>query len=116
MKPIALYYLGLLEKLRGAALGQGYALGLHGSVQRDLDLIAAPWSESAKPAESLVEALRVAVGGACHLPSVAERPHGRKCWVIYLPFREAASTPYIDLSVMPLASPPPPPKPAGPPP
>lgn len=106
MKPIALYYLGVLDTIRAVARGMGYAVGLHGSLQRDFDLIAVPWSDDAKPAEELVEAIRVAVNGACAPieTSFCKKPHGRRAWSIYFTdddARRQSTTPIIDLSVMP---------------
>jgi hypothetical protein len=79
----------------------GYALTLHGSMNRDLDIVAVPWSDDAAPATSLVDAMVKASYGiiAPHeqpdLPY--RRPHGRLCWPIRL-----VGGHYIDLSVMPL--------------
>jgi hypothetical protein len=89
----------------------GYALGLHGSMQRDLDLIAVPWTDEAKDAYDLVCAIRDAVCGhiidewdfvSCRdeedfkkrNPTI--KPHGRLVWDIQL-----GGGIYIDLSVFP---------------
>jgi hypothetical protein len=42
-REIKRYYTSLLPELRRVAREYGYELGLHGSMTRDLDLIAAPW-------------------------------------------------------------------------
>ncbi len=82
----------------------GYAIGVHGSRVRDLDLMAMPWVADAKPAIELVAALEAALGGFVTqrtsegIEWPRRRPHGRMCWVIHL-----GAGPYIDLSVMPLA-------------
>ena len=89
----------------------GYAIGLHGSMARDLDLIAVPWTRAAAPAETLVEAIRDAVGGVIRNDPVHDgneydlttrnperKPHGRMAWSIYF----SGHRYYIDLSVMPL--------------
>lgn len=111
MKPIALYYLSLLDDIRAAARGMGYAVGLHGSLQRDLDLIAVPWRADCKTAEELVQAVTFAVGGFVHMEGVENKPHGRKAWIIRLTDAAAQrehkiplGTAIIDLSVMPLIS------------
>lgn len=36
-----------IEQIRAAAREIGYAIGVHGTLERDLDLIAAPWTEEA---------------------------------------------------------------------
>ncbi len=99
-------YAALLPTLQRVARECGYALAVHGTMTRDLDLIAAPWTEEATDDETLTEALRAAVGGkiygAMHNAKTGKtdlnpvsRPHGRKGWVIHL------GGPYLDVSVMP---------------
>jgi hypothetical protein len=74
-------------------------------MNRDLDLIACPWTETAVSAEALVAAVLNAVSGefapwdtdAGRNPCV--KPHGRRAWSIYFSGHEF----YIDLSIMPLA-------------
>lgn len=101
MKPIAIYYLSLLDDIRAAARSCGYAVGLHGTCSRDFDLIACPWRDDAKSAEELAEAIAFVVGGAHRKETVCEKPHGRKAWLIYLPPGGGTLTPMLDLSVMP---------------
>lgn len=91
--------IGVLYVVRAIARQSGYAVGWHGSVARDLDLIAVPWTEDADPPERLVARIMEAVGGAyTHgQENPSRRPHGRLSYAINLhpgPF-------YIDLSVMP---------------
>ncbi len=78
----------------------GYSIGLHGSMKRDCDLIAAPWTEEAVPAEDLIQRLCAAldaspVGG--QNPEPAQKPHGRLAWCLQINgwFK------IIDISVMP---------------
>jgi hypothetical protein len=83
----------------------GYALAIHGSMGRDLDLIAAPWTSEAVSAEELAEAIREHTGGFLK-PSEEDdyhrfgkpgcKPHGRLCFAYQL-----GGGPYVDLSVMP---------------
>lgn len=61
-----LLYDELLPRLRSAARVAGYALAVHGSGARDLDLVAARWVEHALHPESLLERLRL----ACFLRSI----------------------------------------------
>lgn len=108
VKPIAIYYLNhVLPKARDIASGFGYALAVHGSMSRDLDLVAIPWTDDAKSAEDLVEAIRAGFNGVIKNDPNAPvgdyinrnpkpKPHGRLAWSIYL-----GAGPYIDLSVMP---------------
>lgn len=104
-------YRRLIGPLRAKAREFGYAIGVHGTLQRDIDLIAVPWGTDAAPARELAEALfavcQMVNGYAAWSWSMkgAEytldgcpggKPHGRLGWVINL-----GGGPYIDLAVMP---------------
>ena len=110
-------YTHALLMARATARSHGYALAVHGSQMRDLDLIAVPWIEEASTPEVLVEAIRRAVKGTYSAGTqagndiITKQPHGRLTWAIHLegvdrglldelvagkvPFH-----PYLDLSVM----------------
>ena len=47
----------IYDDLRKAAMDCGWALGLHGSLASDMDIMAMPWTEDAKPAEDMIKAL-----------------------------------------------------------
>jgi hypothetical protein len=122
MKPatIAPAYACIYPGLCEIAREHGYALAIHGSVARDLDLIAIPWrDENILPAEQLVNKLTAHLG-ACLYPDLLRRshvpeshieqilarpenaqpaikPHGRLAWNIHL---DAGCK--VDLSVMPI--------------
>lgn len=100
----------MVPHVTAVARQYGYAIGLHGSMARDLDLIAVPWADEAAPVETLVEAIRDAVDGIIRNDPPTEgnkyhqttsnpghKPHGRLAWSIYF----AGHRFYIDLSVMP---------------
>lgn len=116
----------LIGPLREVARRLGYAIGVHGTLKRDIDLIACPWTSSAVSARTLVRALqakaREIVGyaepGRIEMNSsnpqwfrdgcagyikghgrITKKPHGRRCWPIHL--TPTQDGPYIDLSVMP---------------
>lgn len=106
------YYDELMPALREAARLKGYALTAHGSLARDIDLVAIPWTEQAVPAQDLVEALLKEVQEATKAAGHEEgyigfegdgsknlvgekKPHGRRAWSIHV------DGTYIDLSVMP---------------
>jgi hypothetical protein len=109
-------YEWLIGPLREKARELGYALAAHGTLVRDIDLIAVPWTRTAVDARTLAQALNdVAAayngGTAFRKPdeddayfwagSPGLKPHGRLVWSIHL-----GGGPYIDLSVMPRADPP----------
>ena len=75
----------------------GYALALHGSLRRDCDLVAVPWTETAAHPDKLVKALVDRLGGCVPKGEYKVlKAHGRMTWVIYV-----GGGGYIDLSVMP---------------
>jgi len=102
---IAVYYLSLLSDIREAARKCGYAIAIHGSLSRDFDLIAAPWTDEASDMATLVEAVRSSVDGTLaddhRNPGV--KPHGRIAYTILL--HEWTGGAFIDLSVMPKGKP-----------
>lgn len=100
----------LLPVIREAARACGYAVGVHGSMRRDLDLIAAPWIACASDAETLARAIRDAiaekVGPAYWRVHETPGPHGRRWANIHLSSEGGVRTragifPFIDLSIMP---------------
>ncbi len=106
----------LLPALREVAHRHGYALALHGSVERDVDILAAPWRDGATGAPGLMAALFTATeavmgyatwsGGWTEretfapplgsLPNPTVKPHGRLGYSILI-----GGGPYLDISVMP---------------
>ena len=77
------FYANLFPELRQIAIDHGYALALHGSVMRDMDLIAVAWVTDAKHYSLLVEAMVKAVGG--FIPHEMEvKDNGRICFNICL--------------------------------
>jgi hypothetical protein len=92
---------------RNAAKKCGYALAVHGSEVRDLDLLAVPWIENpAFDADAVADRIREAVKGQFGLHLVTEKPHGRRAYVIWPKGHKKrfADSWYIDLSVMPRAA------------
>jgi hypothetical protein len=111
----------LIGPLRERARQLGYALAVHGTLKRDIDLIACPWTPEAVDARTLAEALQAVArehngGLAFHKPSETGefflrgcpglKPWGRLVWSYHL-----GGGPYIDLSVMPRTPEPWPPQP-----
>lgn len=99
----ALLYPALVEVARW----HGYALALHGSLGRDMDVIAVPWTEDAADPVALMDAMVGAAGlrigakpDATGPMESVEKPHGRLAWSLHL-----AGGAYIDLSVIPPRAP-----------
>lgn len=96
-----LYYAAIIPSLRQAAFEKGYALALHGSLVKDLDLIAVPWVAEAVDSFRLASTLAERIG-ATITSQCTDMPHGRISFTIEMPrFGELVAPGYIDLSVMP---------------
>jgi len=87
---------------RATAWQYGYALAMHGSFTRDLDLIAVPWTEHAASAEHLVKVIAHRAGLTIQDPPAKAKPHGRTAWSLLFP--EPRDPRFVDLSVMPRAA------------
>lgn len=94
----------VLPPMRRAAIDEGYAITVHGSLSRDIDLVAIPWREHnvAEP-DRLVAVLCGAVSGVtgrCNFQKDwTEKPHGRRAKMLLVWCGQ--NTADIDLSVMP---------------
>lgn len=60
-----LFYTSYYGELIDIARSHGYALALHGSVARDMDLILVPWVENPDPAEDVLKDFQMTVGDGC---------------------------------------------------
>jgi hypothetical protein len=91
-------YARIFTKARCISWSEGYALLLHGTATRDLDLLAVPWTESACDARHLVGR----IARACDLEVIAllsPKPHGRTATTLM--FKGFNDPRFVDLSVMP---------------
>jgi len=100
------YYDVLIEALRHVAYRCGYALAVHGSLKRDIDLIACPWRDTAVDAYHLMDKIQKATLSIIGVARVKkfdeqpeEKPCGRLAWVFYLTPDDNGV--YLDISVMP---------------
>jgi hypothetical protein len=95
----------ILPGMRRAAKDAGYAITVHGSLNRDIDLVAVPWREhNVWSMDALLDVLlgaARAVTGRCNCERKewTVKPHGRRtkamlAWV-------GETTVHLDLSVMP---------------
>lgn len=87
----------------------GYNLVLHGSMARDLDLIAIPWVKELGNVDEMVEKFAEVLGGWV-MPLTEERkkcfPHGRESRVVninrdWIPETKTDKQYYIDISIIP---------------
>ena len=89
----------LYPHLADIARSMGYSLAIHGTMDRDLDLIACPWTEDAVAPILLVQAIGayVDVFTPTSFDGPEDKPCGRKAWLINMD-----GGVQIDISVMPI--------------
>lgn len=91
-------YARVFTKARCLAWAEGYALTVHGTATRDLDLLACPWEDRACKPEHLVNR----IVEACDLQITigpTQKPHGRRAYTLM--FKEFGDPRFVDLSIMP---------------
>ena len=64
-----------IDRIRELAKEVGYAIGVHGSLERDLDLIATPWSDGAVDPKSLAQHIAKGLSGT--VIAEEQKPLGR---------------------------------------
>jgi hypothetical protein len=100
-------YAWMIPYLTRVARRHGYALGVHGSMSRDLDLIAVPWVEDASEPDELIEELakltdgKVQTKGDSKEWNVGNKPHGRAAYTIVY----NGAWHFLDISVLPKVNP-----------
>lgn len=95
----AIPYLLYFPSLRRVAREHGYALAIHGSLNRDFDLVAVAWASEASEPEALVDAICRENQLLVAVRDQQDKPHGRRCWTL----KGIADVPHgwVDLSVVP---------------
>lgn len=96
----------ILPSVRRVARFHGYAVAVHGSLSRDIDLVAVAWTDTASGPAELVQAVRGAiasVAGNClihgGIEKPTQKPHGRIAYTMIHP----GFIGDIDLSIIPPA-------------
>lgn len=87
-----------IHDLQTIARAHGYAIAIHGSMQRDLDVIAVPWTTKAVQPKTLVKRLCDGLDlmfDASRNPT--EKPHGRLAWSLH---PNSGGSCWLDLSVI----------------
>lgn len=100
MKPKPSYapvYAALYPELAEIFRKHGYALAIHGSLQRDFDLIAIPWTENPSEAKTIIDEITTTFDINL-IGEGTKKLHGRTAWTISIGFGNCA----IDLSFMPI--------------
>ncbi len=82
----AAFYACMWEDLKTAALNSGWALGLHGSLSNDMDIMAMPWTEDSVSAWEMIGELCKCFTDAGELRSSvrvsADKPNNRVVYTI----------------------------------
>ena len=103
------FYTSILAKLRTVAMAHGYALTVHGSLERDLDVVAIPWVEEYCTPDELAHHLAIAACGIAREGAYdwEQKPGGRIatcipiCWTADCPpLFNVPSAGHMDLSVV----------------
>lgn len=94
-------YARIFTIARLLAWQEGYALAMHGSFTRDLDLIAVPWTDKACEPEHLVRRIIAACENLREQHSNPKsKPHGRQVWTLI--FSAFGDPRFVDLSIFPI--------------
>ncbi len=97
--PKATFYAVLYPKIREVGLKHGYAIALHGSMARDMDLIAYPWILECSDPDELILEIAEQIGVTmfeADFPTKGEKPHGRMAYTLSF-----VGDWFLDISVMP---------------
>ncbi len=98
----------VVDQIRALARLHGWGIGEHGSMVRDIDLIAVPWTEDASPLQVLLSAI-MQVCGREQFHGVAQKPLGRIGYLLQVPgtehvgsygFKTRWEPPMVDLSLV----------------
>lgn len=90
-KPRPQFYAMCFPALQDIAKAKGYNLIMHGSLNRDMDLVAVPWIDEPRPELELIQAFDMFLRGTEYEEKGAHRgymhstlPGGRHSYVIHL--------------------------------
>lgn len=92
----AIFWVFLFPEIRRVASEGGWAIGVHGSITNDLDLMAMPWIENHITADELAERIQEVVDnqGRKYVKTEGEKPNNRVVYTIF------AGNTYIDMNVI----------------
>ena len=95
-------YARIFTIARCLAWAEGYAIAMHGSFTRDLDLIAVPWAPHACEPEHLARRIESVAGLKISAHPKNDKPFGRLVWTFTLP--DFGDPRFVDLSIIPRSS------------
>ena len=96
-KWMPIMYANFYGILKDVAEKHGYALTLHGSLSRDLDLVAIPWIQDAGDPKKMLKEMSKAIGSSSLIDvgGWEKKPHGRIAYTI-----NSGGGGYVDISVI----------------
>lgn len=89
-------YAAMYPGLAKITRDHGYALAVHGTLGRDMDLICIPWVDEPADPQDVVDAITTEYS-IRQIGCPEEKKHGRRAWTISVGFGDC----FIDLSFMP---------------
>lgn len=96
-----LIYVTLYPILKEIAYNYGYALGLHGSVQRDFDIIAVPWIQRPRSYKKMLKEFAKEIGWTFDWSfSPTKKPHGRLAFTLLCQDNYHGENAYLDIGIM----------------
>ena len=80
------------ELIKEVSRDSGYNILVHGSMNRDLDLLIVPWENDLGDIEKLIDDIATIIGGEVMMQNrsveneigyrYSDKPHGRRCYII----------------------------------
>ena len=92
-------YAAFFTVARLTAWQDGYALALHGSFTRDLDLIAVPWTDAACDPTKLIKQVEMRTEWKRLKEESSNKEHGRLVWTMVT--GKFGNPRFVDFSIMP---------------
>jgi hypothetical protein len=92
-------YAGLYPELADIFKKHGWALAIHGSMNRDFDLLAARWTETPSEPQTIFDEI-IQNFAIESITGPQEKPFGRKAWSLHMSFGNC----YFDISFIGLAT------------
>ncbi len=79
----AAFYAAMWSDFRQSALNNGWALGLHGSLANDMDIMAMPWTVEAVPAIDMIIDLKHCFDKPKEIGlNITDMPNNRKVYTL----------------------------------
>jgi hypothetical protein len=86
----------IIKQVREIARAHGWGIGVHGSLMRDIDLIAVPWTSEACSTSDLLATLMAELGATAHGGNPSWRAHGRRTFLLLADHAESQQERFND--------------------